>query len=234
MSKIPFEIKYREKIESGEYKVETRDGRPARVICWDRKGGLPLVVLVPTKNGDEYSYDYTSDGSYHLGKRKSEFDLFIVTPKEELTEFEEKVKQLIGNYPVTTRENKGSLIYEVRKAAAELLAIAKKQLNIENLKERAVELTKHINESGLEENSIEYNLIEFMCNLMDCPNWSEIVETAGLYAGRIKAEALKDLPRWYESRGVYSDGWINDGFLYYKNHSIQLSSLEKLPGFKES
>lgn len=48
-----------------------------------------------------------------------------------------------------------------------------------------------------------------------------------------KAEALKDLPRWNESRGVYGEGWINDGFLYYKNHSIQLSSLEKLPGFKE-
>ena len=48
-----------------------------------------------------------------------------------------------------------------------------------------------------------------------------------------KAAALKDLPRWNESRGIYRDGWINDGFLYYKNHSIQLSSLEKLPGFKE-
>lgn len=90
---------------------------------------------------------------------------------------------------------------QAKRYTAELLSIAKKQLNVENLKDRALDLTKQLNESGLDENSIEYNLIEFMCNLMDCPNWSEIVETAGLYAGRIKAEALKDLPMWKKATG---------------------------------
>ena len=48
--------------------------------------------------------------------------------KPELTEFEEKVGQLIGYYPIATEENKGSLIYEVRKAATELFELAKKEL----------------------------------------------------------------------------------------------------------
>lgn len=48
-----------------------------------------------------------------------------------------------------------------------------------------------------------------------------------------KAEALKDLPRWNNSRWIYEDGWIQNGFLYYKNHSIPLKDLEKLPGFNE-
>jgi len=36
--KIPFDIKYRNKIESGEYKVETFDGYSVRIICWDALG----------------------------------------------------------------------------------------------------------------------------------------------------------------------------------------------------
>lgn len=37
--KIPFDIKYRPQIESGEYKVETRDGlHSVRIICWDAAG----------------------------------------------------------------------------------------------------------------------------------------------------------------------------------------------------
>ena len=133
---------------------------------------------------------------------------------------------------------------QAKRYTAELLAIAKKQLNIENLKERAVELTKHLNESGLDENSIEYNLIEFMCNLMDCPNWSEIVETAGLYAGRIKAEALKDLPRWeFYRRGTeidplavvrFKDGKIGRAkFAVDDCYVLEVEDMLKLPGFKE-
>lgn len=54
-------------------------------------------------------------------------DHFVVTPEPELTEFEDRVKQLMGSYPTATKENKGSLNYEVRKAAAELLFLAREQ-----------------------------------------------------------------------------------------------------------
>ena len=46
--KFAFNITYRPQIESGEYKVETRDGRPARVICWDSPidKDRPIIAIV--------------------------------------------------------------------------------------------------------------------------------------------------------------------------------------------
>ena len=48
--KKEFNIKYRSEIESGLYKVETRDGRPARIVCWDKGGDdlYPVIALVET------------------------------------------------------------------------------------------------------------------------------------------------------------------------------------------
>ena len=128
--KIPFDIKYRPQVESGEYKVETRDGRSVRIICWDRvakdntDADLNICVLVPEENGEAVYYYHQSGKKW---VRDEGFDLFLITPEPALTEFEEKVKQLIGTYPVATRENQGSLIYEVRKAATELLELAKSE-----------------------------------------------------------------------------------------------------------
>ena len=259
--RIPFEIKYRPQIESGEYRVETKAGCPVRIVCWDMACELPILglVLLNDEKAEEMAVGFTNEGTNLLGEPLYD-KLFIVTPGPEpgpeLSEFEERIFKLLRQYkecdiPLTPENIKAeaSMLWsdfekyffylygkegEGDSALRSFYYRGLAEGKAEALKDRALELTKQLNESGLDENSIEYNLIEFMCNLMDCPNWNEIVETAGLYAGRIKAEALKDLPRWYESRGVYSDGWINDGFLYYKNHSIQLSSLEKLTGFKES
>ena len=179
---------------------------------------------------------YEERGGENL--RYAESDLFIVTPEPELSEFEKAVDEIY--------ESCGVKQLAIKKISSRLLELAKKELceggeitdwyakgKAEALRTRATELTENLVKSGLDKDSIPYNLIEFMCNLYDCQNWKEIEETAELYVTRIKAAALKDLPRWNESRGIYRDGWINDGFLYYKNHSIQLSSLEKLPGFKE-
>ena len=58
MAKIPFDIKYRPQIESGEYKVETRDGKPVRIICWDKKiiqtyeNLIPLLFIYFCQNAD--------------------------------------------------------------------------------------------------------------------------------------------------------------------------------------
>lgn len=294
MAKIPFDIKYRTQIESGEYKVENRDGRPVRIICWDKKSekkyGYHIVALIEFGPQHEESAYFTIDGKTLL--RNNEPELFIVTPEEELTAWQRFISACLQKYGLL---DCGAADIIAKGSAAELLALAREQFikdgyviekkafhdavenisdkhraemsveyslhcKVENgtrhaimnwkafqkvaqkfidigkaeaLRTRAIELTENLVKSGLDKDSIPYHLIEFMCNLYDCKNWKEIEETAEAYATRIKAVAMKDLPRWYESRGVYSDGWINDGFLYYKNHSIQLSSLEKLPGFKE-
>ena len=85
--KIPFDIKYRPQIESGEYKVETRDGLPARVVCWDANSYTPIVFLA-TEYDDlddtykEYTYSCNNFGrAFSIGSPR---DLFIVTPEEEL------------------------------------------------------------------------------------------------------------------------------------------------------
>lgn len=93
--RIPFNIKYRPQIESGEYRVETREGLPVRIICWDRLAkkhnddDLNLCVLVPDDEGEAVYYYHRS------GKRwvpNDGYDLFIVTPKPELSEEDERMR----------------------------------------------------------------------------------------------------------------------------------------------
>lgn len=84
MKKIPFDIKYRPQIESGEYKVVTYFNRPARIICWDaNEGSAPLVVLL-----EGVAEHYTEIGS-KFGALDNRLDLFILIPDEsETTEFD--------------------------------------------------------------------------------------------------------------------------------------------------
>jgi len=45
--------------------VITRDGRPARIICFDREGNYPVVALIKINGNDESIHTYTSDGINH-------------------------------------------------------------------------------------------------------------------------------------------------------------------------
>lgn len=42
--------------------VQTRDGKPVRIICFDRKGTAPIVALVDTGNDAEEIRYYLADG----------------------------------------------------------------------------------------------------------------------------------------------------------------------------
>jgi hypothetical protein len=44
--RIPFDVSLRSKIESGELLVVTRNGRPARIVCWDKKSQFPIIALI--------------------------------------------------------------------------------------------------------------------------------------------------------------------------------------------
>lgn len=63
---IPFNIKYRPQIESGEYKVRTASGKPARIVCWDMKTqwDSPIVALITDGDNLEYACTYRKDGLY--------------------------------------------------------------------------------------------------------------------------------------------------------------------------
>ena len=62
--------------------VCTRDGRKARIICFDRKDVRPIVALIKSDNGDEGVYYYYADG-LNLDKYSSVFDLMMLPEKKE-------------------------------------------------------------------------------------------------------------------------------------------------------
>ena len=217
MAKIPFDIKFRQQIESGEYKVETRDGRTARIICWDRKeyNCYPIIALLEEESGNEILLTYSQNGKNVIGNSNRPSDLFLVTPEPELSEFEKKLSDIFGYaISMSVSDPKKPTDEFVREYAPELLAIARKELYTTIKRE-------------LEEN----------------PNgWAQRVEDAhnsGLKAGykNGRAEALRDLPRWKkcgkdtlrtygEEHFEYRGGVC---YLVMKGREIILSDLEKLP-----
>lgn len=59
-------------------KVQTRDGRPARIICYDVKGLAPILALIDTG-------DYEFEAYYDVAGRNdnSSLDLFMAPNKKE-------------------------------------------------------------------------------------------------------------------------------------------------------
>lgn len=102
MARIPFDIKYRKEIESGEYTLETQDGQhTVRIICWDAQGSQRNDDIIGLQKGalgaeNIQRYDFSGHliaDSAHIGRK----DLVIVTPEPELTEFEQALQTALFN-----------------------------------------------------------------------------------------------------------------------------------------
>lgn len=105
-------IDSRADVESGKYRAETRDGRPARVICWDRKCIKPIVALIPSHTKEKIQHEHIvafyPNGCYFNDPTNSPDDLFLVDPSAlELTEFEHCLKCVIRDCApqVTVRDS---------------------------------------------------------------------------------------------------------------------------------
>lgn len=76
------------------HEVQTRDGDPARIVCYDRKseeGYYPIVALIE-KEGEEETYFYTSDGRYFKNPNNtSELDLFMIETKKTMIQEEKEL-----------------------------------------------------------------------------------------------------------------------------------------------
>jgi len=125
---IPFNIKYRPQIESGEYKVRTASGKPARVVCWDYKSQFeePIYVFITTSDGYEYGCPYTEDGRY-IGNNENYLIIEDGRPDPRIR-WENKVREILDNtvsiektaealYNAALRENNERLRDAVRKGA---------------------------------------------------------------------------------------------------------------------
>lgn len=80
--KVPFEVELAKKITNGEVKgrIITRDGRIARVICFDRKSiNLPIVALMENEPGLEEFETYTLNGMWSDGN--DDLDLMLQIPE---------------------------------------------------------------------------------------------------------------------------------------------------------
>ena len=69
-----------EKAKAGA-EVVTRDGRSARIICWDAKCGDEQIVALVNKNDEEEVYSYCLNGSY-VSNRINDLDLFMAPVKK--------------------------------------------------------------------------------------------------------------------------------------------------------
>lgn len=210
--KIPFDIKYRPQIESGEYKVETVDGRTVRIICWDRIATEPydncnIVALVTgPKSKTESTYYYYQDG--HLWNKTNDegdslLDLYIVTPEPELTEFEKAVKNMMSPYVKMPDE-----IHKEK--AAKLLELARIQFLEEQYTSdpRKTDLYKLGKEEALK----------------DLPKWKK--------ADRDWDAGTIDFAVFHKNDGGDHEDWLSvevTNRLYKGEYYIELSDLEKLP-----
>lgn len=80
--RVPFDISYKDGIESGKYTLETRDGRPVQMLYWayrETTGKYPLLGIVP--HGEETPlYLWMADGRHRDTERPSLWDLFVILP----------------------------------------------------------------------------------------------------------------------------------------------------------
>lgn len=200
--KIPFDIAKRPQIESGEYKVETRDGKKVRVLCYDANNIVPIVALVTFNDGSEVSRDYYSNGTMIYGKEYP-LDLFIITPEEELTEFEQQIENLLNL--CLPEGHAGTTIENTKRVAAELLALAFREFK-ENEATHIKEFVDHKLKEAYEKGKAEA--------LKDLPRWSKNAFPRGCAA-------------------IDISGLTGADYIRREGKLLSISDLEKLPGFKE-
>ena len=61
--------------------VCSREGMPARIICFDAKGQFPIIALIE-KEGEEQCYTYTNNGQI-MDDAKRPWDLMMKTTHKE-------------------------------------------------------------------------------------------------------------------------------------------------------
>lgn len=204
MARIPFDIKFRPQIESGDYKVVTGDNRPVKIISWDKKAygaRTDIVALVPTSQGDGETVQlYYSDGKLIASNWNDKFKLFIITPEPEMTEFEAGVMVALLEFVKEVDAN------DVKRISKELLELSREQFQpeIDAEFEKAYKTADEVQYRKGREEALK-DLPRWIPNRFDKHNF----ETCKAYL---------DTPR----------------YLCYQDKMIDVSELvEKLPGFKE-
>ena len=231
MAKRPFDIKFKPQIESGEYKVETKDGRPVEIVKWDLRsphGSAPILAII---YGDyDCNRTYSDEGYSTIDSDR----LFIVTPEEEMTEWQRFVSACLQKHGLLDCSAADRI---AKNCSTELLDLARKELGNDT---PSIIHAQSFN-AGLKHGKQESlkDLQENLANndIYRVPEW--LREVLLMVKENGKKEALNDLPRWKKaaaSFGNYSVAPTETGALclLIDGHYIMISDLKKLPGFKEN
>lgn len=191
-------------LENPQRKVVTRQGRPVRIICTDRKHTQtwPIVALESYDSGEFVLYA-DDKGRTDLANENIH-DLFFADEEEELTEFEKTMIQFSHerNALIQFEHTEGERNTHLHKYSKKLLDLARKEL-------------------GLVDNTCgEYALNEAYKQgkqdaLKDLPKWKRAIENKEFE----KHVCVMD---YYMS--PFLDTEVNEGDYY-----IELSDLKNLP-----
>ena len=218
--KIPFDIKYRPQIESGEYKVVTADDHPVRICCWNAEEDWPIVALVKDYNEkSDYCYPMMCDTAGVSATKGKQKQLYVITPEPELTEFEIFLAKILETFNGVEIDVSSA----VAAYAPTLLRLASKGLQLkydatkvdEQLIEKMVndkfkqfdmvvnpENTKHFYKQGLCD---MYK--QFAAELEEAfKHQDDVVYNQGYDMGRY--DTLKDLPHWHKGEPPYKSWWL--------------------------
>ena len=87
MAKVKFDLKYKDDIIKGSVKVETRDGQPVRIVCWDWSEKYPILGRM----GDiEHPFEWKGNGTYGDDETNEmiSYDLVVIVEDKEPTAYE--------------------------------------------------------------------------------------------------------------------------------------------------
>lgn len=241
MAKIPFTLDAWLKDKS--QKIETRNGRPVHYIGLDRAGWQVFEVFRTNGTSEYRTYH---DSYLYSGPGESTFDLFIVTPEEEMSEFEKEYFRLYKEGYADGQAGSEQLSNAVLKdSASELLSLARDQFIKDGYvfeKKAFHDAVENISDKNLAEMSVQYSI---HCKVEDgtrhaIMNWNTFQKVAQKFIDIGKAEALKDLPRWKkcDPNSIYNTkfNFIVNGvgrYIVLDGYMINVDRLEKLPGFNE-
>ena len=107
----PFNIE--EYLKNPSRKVVTREGRSARILCVDKKGGdLPIIALIQQCTRDnEIIGTFTKEGKWSTALEEHLNDLLFAPEKHE---------KWINIYCDTTGVSSGAVLYDSQKEAEEV------------------------------------------------------------------------------------------------------------------
>jgi hypothetical protein len=193
-------------------KICTRDGRPVRIVCWDKLDDRPAakeqkIVALVKEGCKENVFMYNNNGDGCI----SALDLFFADDEEKLTEFEKELEMMMVSF---SNSNVGSDIRtempkdKLHNYAHKLRDLARKELEA-NYYTKVID-DKMVFKSELHEQSLQtaYDMG--------------------------KQDVLKDLPKWKKYKGkLIGNGLIfedNVNLVLVRNdYYIDINELDKLP-----